>query len=373
MKIAQHLEKIQKRLPTWFHMRIDNESIGARFLNVMGMTLDDVKEILDYAYQQRYIETADLNQVDIVYRAGLPSTIAPETKINVRSRHMDLLEASSLEQFMTSLQTDKLNHTEVFYDNPYYMDYEHRYIYVRKAYDITKEFPEGRIRLITYDGNGKEVVTELTLNMHHVWNFFDEFGLLLNTPRIYGERNAEYKERILDVFRRPANATRRGMYNGIARELGLMQKKTWLNGAEDLMIRDSRVDIESMHVDGKPWPLDLIEVDASGRVILTGDYSFEGIERTASYTYGVTMHELHNERDLAFHELLFDIDGHGTTMLQYYVDIVNDKVPIMWDHFVWGLSFWDVADPETSGYGVIPTFFDAKFLNWKNYKVKSKA
>lgn len=370
MKIAKHLEKIQKKLPTWFRMRKDPSSVGAKFLNVMGLTLDDAKEILDYAYDQQYITTADIEQVDIVYRTGLPSTITADTDIMIRSKYMDLIRAKDLVQFLTSLKSDKLNHTEVFFDNPYYIDYEHRYIYVRRPYDKEKGKEEGEIRLVTYDANGKEVITPLKLSTHHVWNFFDEFGLLLNVPRLFGEPNVEYKERIMDVFRRPADSTERGMYHGLARELGLMKKAKWLNGGKEFMMKDARIDIEAIYVDDKPWPVSLLEVDTSGRVILTPDFMYEGQERTVSYTYGVTIHEFHNKEDLAFQDLLFDIDGHGTTMLQYYVDIVNDKVPIMWDHFVWGLSFWDVADPEATGYGFIPTFFDARFANWKNFKVQ---
>lgn len=370
MKIAKHLEKIQKKLPTWFRMRRDPDSVGARFLNVMGLTLDDVEEVLNYAYEQRYLPTADIAQVDIVYRAGLPSTINPDTEIAIRSKYNSLIEAKDLEQFMTSLQTDRLNHNEIFYDNPYYIDFEHRYIYVRRLYDPTPEKPEGEIRLVTYDAGGNEIITILDLMLHHVWNFFDEFGLLLNIPRLYGEKNKDYKERLMDAFRRPASAARRGLYNGITRELGLVKQQVWLNGASDYVIKDSRADIESIFVDDEPWPLDLLEVDESGRVILIGNYQYEGMERKVSFAYGVTLHEFHNKEDLAFQQMLFDIDGHGKEMLQYYVDIINDKVPIMWDHFVWGLSFWDVADPETTGYGVIPTFFDAKFANWANYKVR---
>lgn len=369
-KVAKSLAIIKSKLPTWFKMRKDPNTIGSKFLNVVGLTIDDIDDILNYAYEQVYIDKADINQVDIVYRANIPSTVTEETDLAIRSKYMTLIKAKDLRQFMTSLQTDKLNHTEVFYDDPYYMDFEHRYIYVRKPYDSTIDKKPGEIRLITYDTTtGEEIVTILDLALHHVWNFFDEFGLLLATPRLFGETNKEYKQRILDVFRRQASSTKRGLYHGITRELGLMKEEIWRNPEEGFIIRDARVDVESIFINDQKLPSRFIEKDESGRIILSADYTLGEAPFVVSYSYGVTLHEFHDKKDYAFQELLFDIDGHGTPVLQYYVDIVNDKVPIMWDHFVWGLSFWDVADAETTGYAVIPTFYDAKFSNWKNYKL----
>jgi hypothetical protein len=56
---------------------------------------------------------------------------------------------------------------------------------------------------------------------HQVFNEFDRFGLLLGLSRIEGEKNSEYKQRLLDVLVHPANATHQGLIYGITRELGL--------------------------------------------------------------------------------------------------------------------------------------------------------
>jgi hypothetical protein len=53
------------------------------------------------------------------------------------------------------------------------------------------------------------------------FNQFDEHGLLVSLARLRGETNWEYKRRILDVFANKANASYRGLVNGITRELGL--------------------------------------------------------------------------------------------------------------------------------------------------------
>ena len=57
-------------------------------------------------------------------------------------------------------------------------------------------------------------------------NAFDYFGMLLGLPRLIGERNANYRKRLMDVYVNRASATQQGITNGITRELGLEQFDT---------------------------------------------------------------------------------------------------------------------------------------------------
>lgn len=54
-----------------------------------------------------------------------------------------------------------------------------------------------------------------------VFNELDEIGLLVGQPRLVGERNAAYKQRIARVFSERANSTYQGLINSITRGLGL--------------------------------------------------------------------------------------------------------------------------------------------------------
>jgi hypothetical protein len=56
---------------------------------------------------------------------------------------------------------------------------------------------------------------------HQVFGELDDFGLLLDLPRIQNETNQAYKQRLFDVFVNRANSTYTGLINGITRELGL--------------------------------------------------------------------------------------------------------------------------------------------------------
>ncbi|MNP61792.1 hypothetical protein D3C76_1570130 [compost metagenome] len=80
------------------------------------------------------------------------------------------------------------------------------------------------------------------------------------------------------------------------------------------------------------------------------------------------MHTFYNKADYAFREELYSVDRLATPMLQYYVDVITNQVPVMWGQFIWNESFWDIADVKMSGYGYIPSFNDARFLNWSKYK-----
>ena len=58
---------------------------------------------------------------------------------------------------------------------------------------------------------------------HNVINNLDQIGQLVDLPRLNGESIKNYKHRVLDVYPHRANATYRGLVNGITRELGLLQ------------------------------------------------------------------------------------------------------------------------------------------------------
>jgi hypothetical protein len=70
------------------------------------------------------------------------------------------------------------------------------------------------------------VVNRVTLEAepltHNVVGSLDYIGQLVDLSRLDGESYKNYKHRILDVYVNRANATYRGLINGITRELGLL-------------------------------------------------------------------------------------------------------------------------------------------------------
>ena len=369
IKFSKHLEIIQSKLPSWMRAKKDKRANGASFLNIIGLELDDVEFILDYAYKQAYIETIDNKQIYEAFKAVLPSSILPEHILKIYGDGIyDLEEAKNMIDFLTGLPDDSLQLKEVFYNNPYYIDWVGRIIYVRKPYGENKEYPEGVITIEVYQSNGIHIETHtLQLQYHHVWNFFDEFGFLLDTPRLYREDNQSYKRRILDVFRHPANSGEIGLRNGIARELSLVRYIPWKAFDQALPLRHPRIQIHTIEVNGERIPQEYIRKNRRGRIFIE-PLPWISEEVTVSYVSGVEMHELHNKDDHDFQNELFSPEGLATPKLQGYVQQITDQVPTFWNHFKWDEGFWDIATADMSGYGMMPSYFDASIEGWEKYK-----
>ena len=87
-----------------------------------------------------------------------------------------------------------------------------------------------------------------TLTPRSVANAFDFAGGLLSLPRISGERNIDYKNRLFDVAVHPGGPLYEGVINGIGRALGFIREKTLLIDLKlgsdgDALVPNPRVDI----------------------------------------------------------------------------------------------------------------------------------
>lgn len=367
-KFSHITKELQKGFPRWTKVRRDPNSVGAQMLNIYGLQYEDIEFYLQYALDNYFIGTADLNQIDIVYKVSIPSILTPDHTFSIAGGGLRLNEMNDLKEFFEGIDTRFLERKELYYPNPYYVDWERRVIYFKKGYDIGPHFPEGKIEMKLVNDSGDVIFQhDLPQMIHHIWNFFDEFGLLLDSPRLYGEKNRAYKERLLDVFRHPANATKQGLEYLMGRELKLWKDIKWYDGGVDLTIRNTNIVTNSIEVDGIPYPPSAISYDYSGRVILAGSDTYEGVLRRVRFISGLQVHNFHNRKDLAFQGDLYSVDRIATPMLKYYVDVITNQVPIMWDRFIWNESFWDVANKEMSGYGFIPSYKDSRFLNWSKY------
>lgn len=364
IRFSKHLKTIQDKLPSWMRMKKDKRSTGALFLNVIGMELDDVEFIVDYAYKQSYIESVNLNQAYEAFKTVLPANLHSDYIYKVQGDIYDLEETNNMVDFLTGLPDDGLQYREVFYNNPYFIDWKSRVLYTRKTYNVSEEHEEGMVVLDVFKENGVHLETlKLPLRYHHVWNFLDEFGYLLDTPRLYREPNRQYKRRILDVFKHPANSGETGLRNGIARELSLVRYETWKDTGNPLYLKYPRVDPNTIEINGESVDSIYIRQTRRGRwAIEPMDNLGENAE--VSYVTGVEMHELHNKENYAFQNELFTARGTATPKLEHYVQRITDQVPIFWGHFKWDEGFWDIANAEMSGYGYVPAYADASIDGW---------
>jgi hypothetical protein len=137
-----------------------------------------------------------------------------------------------------------------------------------------------------------------TPEVYNIWNCFDEFGLILGLPRIPGEKNYDYKQRLLDVYTNPANSTYIGLRNGISRELGLTPSGIIIERLSDLMDPN--------------YPNNLLNIDENAL---------------------------------------------GTKLVDY-ADEVYDHNPVFFGNIICDESYWDGVDETTNGYNFLPHMWD---------------
>lgn len=362
LRFANYTKKILDALPHWFKMRKGSaDSIGARFLNIIGLKLDDMRFVLDYAYQQCYIDTIDIDQVDFCYKAIVPMPLRVSDITKVTAYGTGLKKAKNLKEFFgidQNIQNKNLHQFETWF-----ADEKRNIIYVRDKFNVDALYSNGYIEFTI-----KDEVYKQELIPHHVWNFFDEFGLLLSCPRIFEEPNIEYKKRIEDVFKNPSNASRDGLINGIGRELALRRNLVWKDPTRDLELTDAMIVLNSVKVNGQYFDLENIFITESGTVLLKGDPNTQVTDLEVTYVYGLEMHKLWNKDDAKLQNELFTIDHKPKSELEHYIKIMNSECPIFWNNFKWNEHYWDPNYYTISGYGTIPTLLDGSIRGFANYK-----
>ena len=364
LTFARHTNAILNALPHWFKIRKESQdSIGARFLNVCGLELDDARYVIDYAYRQCYIDTADIAQVDFCYKTIVPMPLKVSDLSAVFANNTGLIRAKNIKQFFgidqNGIQDANLHSFEF-----YYVDEKRNIIYVRQKFNADAINDNGKIRLVFKDKS--EYTRQLI--PHHVWNFFDELGALVSCPRLFEEPNIEYKKRIMDVFTNKAGASRPGLINGIGRELATRRTLTWVNTDRDLELEDAMIVLNSITIDNKYIDPKRVFLTAAGTVLLKAEPDDKIKKHTVSYVYGLEMHQLYNREDVKLYNELFTVEGKAKTKLKQYIDILNSESPIFWDDFHWNEHYWDQNEKDVSGIGYIPHLYDGSIQGFKNYK-----
>lgn len=371
-QFAKYTDMIISKLPSWSKVRRNPlDSIGAHFLNVIGLELDDVEFILNYAYEQTHIGSADLNQADIVYKTNLPKDMLESDQVRVLADDNILTPSSSLEEFLLSTVISDLN-PEIDYRNKYIIDYEDKIMYVKKPYNADSTYKYGYVTISLTRGleDDPYKLWDSFLSLHHIWNFFDEFGMLLNTPRLFGEKNIDYKVRILDVFKNKSNATKEGLLNGIARELGIRKIAIWEDVSKDFLIKDSMVTVNMIKVNDMIVPTEYIYFTSDNHIVIK-NFSTQLMDNAeVTYVSGLEMHTFHNRDDNTFIQQLYNVDDTATDLFKQYVSTIKNKVPVEWGQFKWNEGYWDIADENMSGFGFLPSILDGKITGFRNYTTK---
>lgn len=297
----KHTKSMMSMLPQWMKMAKDEQSVGAKFLDAFGMEISDIELYLNQLWENMYIGTANLQTADYCYKIPLAlndvvdyredSEIAPLVRLIIAGERVESAPASTLRDFLSSD------------DNTYMIDREEGYLYVKIEDHLMEEDIFHPVDAIDIGS-----ATHYEYMLHHIWNCFDEFGMLLGIYRLPGERNEAFKNRIIDVFKNPGGAHEQGIIYGISRELGLEQNEVNVGALAD----DTYVKSTLINPDGTP---------------------------TEKY-----------------------ID---------YVNQINANLGFSWDHMNWGEAYWRSIEENNMGFHYLPHVWDGFFSGWKDHEVQS--
>lgn len=285
MAVTNFTKNMMSKFPSWMKLAKDPDSIGAQFLDVFGLTFYDIKKELDDTVSNFYINTANTEMIDFLYRIPLAQeTVLDHKDIDVVTIH----EKDGYERMVYSSKNLRDFYHKDSALPKFYTDRESGYLYLRVNFEEIEDIN------YPFESVSLNEAKHFELEIHHVWNAFDEFGLLLGLKRLAGERNEAFKNRILNVFKKPGNSTKQGLRNGIARELGL---------SNDL-IKTKTLDTENVNT--------------------------EFIKR----------------------------DGTPTEKLMRYAKRVNDSLKFTWDNLNFGEAYWFSIEQENLGIHYLPHVWD---------------
>lgn len=192
---AQTTRNMAEGFPSWMRLATDPSSEGQKWLNVMALELEEVREQLRVHEDALFLETSaeEPSRVGVVQVDADGRMVSEPWKI-----------VHELDAFYYNLDTP------VAYRDPF-----SGALYVTLAHQPF--LLDGQVLSVENGG-----IKPLDL-----YNSLDNFGDLLDLKRLPGESNAKYLERLSDIFVNPANSTLKGLKNGISRELGI--PKEWVS------------------------------------------------------------------------------------------------------------------------------------------------
>ena len=193
-----------QEFPSWMKLQ-DKESNFQQYQNYsLNTEMDKLYEDKTYAQQQLFINRADTEQRFISFI------------VDVEDFHTD-----AGEQLTKELTTDTFaeykgkeysivfNQVEFFtrYDNVFYYDTDKQLLHFPRNF--------GKDLKIYHENAYHYIDEEVKLTENHIWNSFDEIGLLMGIERFPLENNENFKERILNVRSHRHGADKIGLSNAI--------------------------------------------------------------------------------------------------------------------------------------------------------------
>lgn len=298
MSITKFTENMQSMLPQWMKMAKDPDSVGAQFLDSFGIEFVEVENYLNNCLKNQYIGQLNIGDIDFCYKVplALPKVLDMSADLLI---DIDLVVDDVKQK---AIQVHTLREFYESEESVAIIDRQEGYVYVNPNNELTETNVMEPFDYIVIDETN-----HYEYFLHHIWNVFDEFGLLLGLRRLPAERNESFRNRILDVFVNPGNATKTGLVNGIARELGIDKSEIQVGSLAD-----------------------------------------------KNYLNG-----------------LMNSDGTPSKRLTDYVTKINNSLGFAWGSMNWGEAYWRSIEESKVGFYYLPHIWDGYSPLWKDHEIQS--
>lgn len=313
--------------PIWTRINQDRGSLGARFLDAFGAELDQAQDAVAQILASGLLEMLDASQVYEVLAADLPEQAVLTQSYRIYADNEPVTLHSWLHTFYTAAEPAA------------YVERSSRTVYLRNV--------SGRIAFVQ-----KGLRVWLVTRYHHVWNDFDEFGLLLGLERLPREDNESFRTRLRTVGFVPPGASKERLVADWARRLGLVSNLPWKDD-EPLLIPGALP--YACFVDGLPYPA----APHPDGALLEPSENASGALRSVTALIRIPSSPLWARKDDPWlYGHLFDAWGEAKPAYRAIVQAVGQRAPILWSEIRANEALWEAGSAVQAGLGALPSRSD---------------
>ncbi|MBA4293733.1 hypothetical protein C0431_12295 [bacterium] len=234
---SRYVDDAVSTFPGWFAGVLDRNSNLRQLANIPASIFEDIAEGLSEVLKRTRLDSIPLEIVHETYRYEMDG--------------LDLIEGLEVKEEKSGVIIT-LNVTEDL-AQLYYDPVGDVVLLDRKRSVMHRLKSDGPIHL---QGMIREERVDKVLDgkWTPVFNEFDEIGLQFGLPRLNGEDNGRYRERMETLFTHPGNATKYGIMREVARRTGNFKKVRWVNPYHPLVVHNPmglNIAREDVSVDGK--------------------------------------------------------------------------------------------------------------------------
>lgn len=317
---SRYVDDAVSTFPGWFAAVQDRNSNLRQLANIPASVFEDIATGLSEARRRAVLDAIPL---DLVHRT-----------FRYEADGLDRVEGLVVKEEKMG-QTNTLIVTEDLAEL-YYAQFTGIILLDRTRATLHRLESEGTI-YVEGSVDGTLFQRALTGRWVNVFNDFDEIGLQFGLPRLDGEDNVTYRDRLKSLFTHPGNATRFGLLREVARRSGGFVTVKWTNPSKAFVVsnpngrayRHEDVTLDGQPVETEPMP--------DGGFVIKPTNSMTPHE--VVFYYGGDSYTLGKER--------LDERGMATQEDMESYERWRQEAPVLYGGIRYGRQEWDMVNEES--------------------------